>query len=60
MRKFCLHADASRDMWCPHELDTQLPHLIAERTIHLLFHNGWAEFWPEPIKFLVDMLNHTH
>ena len=24
--------------------------------------NGWAKFssWPEPIKFLVDMLNHTH
>ena len=24
------------------------------------FSNGWAEFWPEPMKFLVDMLNHAH
>ena len=22
--------------------------------------NGWAEFLPEPMKFLIDMLNHTH
>ena len=22
--------------------------------------NGWAEFCPEPMKFLVDMLNHAH
>ena len=22
--------------------------------------NGWAEFWPEPMKFLVDMLYHAH
>ena len=22
--------------------------------------NGWVEFWPEPMEFLVDMLNHAH
>ena len=22
--------------------------------------NGWVEFWPEAMKFLVDMLNHAH
>ena len=22
--------------------------------------NGWSEFWAEPMKFLVDMLNHSH
>ena len=33
----------------------QLPHIIAERAIHLLSSNGWAELWPQPIKFLVDI-----
>ena len=33
---------------------------IAERAIHLLSSNGWAELWPEPMKFLVDILNYTH
>ena len=24
------------------------------------YSNGWAEFWSEPMKLLVDKLNHTH
>ena len=24
------------------------------------YSNGWAEFWSEPMKLLVDTLNHTH
>ena len=57
MRKFHLHTDASRDTWCASALNMQLP---AERAIHLMSSNGWAEFWPEPMIFLVDMLNHAH
>ena len=34
--------------------------VIAEPAIHLSSSNGWVEFWPEPMKFLVDMLNHAH
>ena len=34
--------------------------VIAERAINLLSSNEWAEFWPEPKKFLVDMLNHAY
>ena len=33
------------------------------KTKNLIFYslsNGWVEFWAEPMKFLVDMLNHTH
>ena len=41
-------------------LNTQLPRIIAEPTIHPSSSNGWAEFWPEQIKFLVDMLKHAH
>ena len=33
-RKFCLRTDASHDTRCSHTLDTQLPHVIAERAIH--------------------------
>ena len=32
---------------------TELPRVIAERPIHLSSSNGWAEFWPVPMKFLV-------
>ena len=58
--KFSLHKDVSCSTQCTHTLNTQLLCVIAERAIHISSHNGWAEFWPEPIKFLVDMLNHTH
>ena len=35
--------------------------ILSERAIHLLFSNGWVEVvWQEPMKFLVDMLNHAH
>ena len=54
-RKFCLHTDASRNTPCSHTLNMQLPCVIAERAIH--YSNGWVE---KPMKFLVDMLNHTH
>ena len=39
---------------------TQLPHVTAEHTIHLLSSNRWAELWLKPIKFPVLMLNHAH
>ena len=55
-----LRTDASRNMLYTGALNTQLPCVIAERAIHLSSSNGWAEFWPEPIKFLVDMLNYAH
>ena len=59
-RKYRLRTDASRDTRCSRALNTQLSRVIAERTIHLSSSNGWAEFWPEPMKFLFDMLNHAH
>ena len=58
--KFNLSTDASHNTRCSYALNTQLPRIIAECTIHLLSSNGWAEFWPEPMKFLVDMLNRVH
>ena len=59
-RKFCLCTDASLDMQCLRALDMQLPCVIAERAIHYgVVMDGWS-FWPQPIKFLVDMLNCTH
>ena len=33
-RKFCLRTDVSRDTQCSRALNMQLPHVIAERTIH--------------------------
>ena len=47
-------------MQCKRTLDTQLPRIIAECTIHLLSSNGWVEFWPEPMKILVYTLNHAY
>ena len=38
-------------------LNMKLPRVIAERTIYLSSSNRWAEFWPEPMEFVVDMLN---
>ena len=32
----------------------------SKRAIHLASSIGWAEFWPKPMKFLVDMSNHAH
>ena len=59
-RKLRLRTDASRGTRCSRALDTQLLRVIFEHAIHLSSSNGWAEFWPEPMKFLVDMLNHAH
>ena len=60
-RKFHLHTDASHDMRCSCALNMQLPRVIGERAIHHgLVMDGWTEFWPEAMKFLVDMLNHAH
>ena len=47
-------------MWFTCVLNTQLPLKIAEHGIHLSSRNGWAEFWPKPMKFLIDMPNHAH
>ena len=57
-RKFCLCIDASRDTRCSHVLNTQVPKVIAERVIHILSNNGWMDFLPEPMNFLVNMPNH--
>ena len=57
--KFHLQTDTSHDTQGSRALNTQLPHVIAEYAIHLSSSNGWAEFWPEPMKFLVNMLNHV-
>ena len=59
-RKYRLRTDASRDTRCLRALNTQLPRVIAERAIHLSSSNGWAEFWPEPMKFLADIIKHAH
>ena len=60
-RKFLLRTDASRDTRCSRALNTQLPRVIAERAIHhVIVINGWAEFWSEPMKPLVNKLNHAH
>ena len=56
-RKFRLRTDASRDTWCS-RLNTQLPCIIARYPLR--YSNGWAEFWVEPMKLLVDKLNHAH
>ena len=45
---------------CSCALNRQLTHVFAECTIHLSSSNGWVKFWPEPMKFLVDILNHAH
>ena len=58
-RKSPLHTDVSHSRQCSRTLNTLL-HVFAERAIHLSSSNGWTEFWPEPIKFLVDMPNHAH
>ena len=54
--KFRLRTDGSRDTRCSHALNTQLP----DTRYPLRSSNGLAEFWPEPIKFLVDTLNDAH
>ena len=42
-RKFRLRTDASRDTRCSLTLSTQLPSVIAERTIHhVIVKNGWS------------------
>ena len=33
--------------------------LIAEYALSILSSNEWAKFWPEPMKFLVNMLKHS-
>ena len=38
-----------------------LPQIISKQAIHYsLVSNEWVLFWPELMKFLVVMLNHTH
>ena len=54
-----LHTNTACQMRCTQD-NTQLPCVIAVHTLHLLSSYGWAGFWPKPMKFLVDMLNHTH
>ena len=62
-RKFRLCMDASCDMQSSHALNTQLPRIIAKRAIHHgVVMNGRRsfQFWSEPMKVLVDILNHAH
>ena len=56
--KFCLRTDTFCDMWCTCKLNTLNKH--PEHTIHVLSSYGWAKFWPELMRFLVDMLKHAH
>ena len=57
--KFRLRTDASRDTQCSCALNAQLPRAIGECDPPR-YSNGWAEFWSEPMKLLVDKLNHAH
>ena len=59
-RKFRLCTDASDDTRCSCVLSTQLPRVIAVRSIHHGPVMDGAEFLVEPMKFLVDMLNQAH
>ena len=60
-RKFRLRTDASCYTRCSRVLNTQLPRVIAEHAIHhVIVIFRWAEFWSEPMKLLVDKLNHAH
>ena len=43
-RKIRLRTHTFRDTQCTRALNTQLPHVIAKRAIHLSFSNGWVEF----------------
>ena len=61
-RKFRLRTDASRDTRCLRALNMQPPCEITERAIHhdLVMDGRSLAIWPEPMKFLVDMLNLPH
>ena len=59
-RKFRLRTDASRDTQCSRALNTQLPPRNCWRHYPPRYSNGWAEFWSEPMKLIVDKLNHAH
>ena len=59
-RKFGLRTDASRETRCSHALNTQLPRVIAERAIHHVIVMDGRSFWSEPMKLLVEKLNHSH
>ena len=56
-RKFRLRTDASRNTLCSLALNTQLPRWTRHPPC---YSNGWVEFWWEPMKLLVDKLNHAH
>ena len=59
-RKFHLRTDASRDTRCSCALNTQLPPRNCWTRYPPRYSNGWAEFWSEPMKLIVDKLNHAH
>ena len=59
-RKFRLRTDASRDTRCSRALNTQLPPRNCWTRYPPRYSNGWAEFWSEPMKLVVDKLNHAH
>ena len=55
------YIDESRDTRCLRPSNTQLLRIIDDaRAIHLPSSNGWAEFWPKPMKFYVDILSYAH
>ena len=62
--KFIAWLSSLYSIWrCTCVLNSQLSHIIAECTFHLLSSfNGWTEYWLELTEFLVDMLklNHAH
>ena len=58
--KFRLRTDVSRDTRGSRALNTRLPRVIAKRAIHYSTIMDGRRFLTEPMKFLVDMLNHTY
>ena len=50
-----VRTDALPNMRCTDALNMQLARVSVEHTIHLLTSDGWAEHWPEAMKFLVNM-----
>ena len=60
IRQFSLRTYASCNTWCSREFNTQLPRVIAERTIHHVIVMDGRSFGQSQWKLLVDKLNHTH
>ena len=56
----CKHVTQYAVFTTSHALKMEPPSIINKCTIHLSSNNGFAEFWPEPMTFLGEMINHAH